>query len=81
MNSDQIYLFDKGEIIEKGTYTELMAAKKHFYNLEKGEEMNKDWFRWRIIFNIRHLFDYLIHSLTVPFPLIYRPNSNTVEDK
>ena len=42
MNSDQIYLFDKGEIIEKGTYSELMAAKKHFYNLEKGEEMNRE---------------------------------------
>lgn len=42
MNSDQIYLFDKGEIIEKGTYAELMAAKKHFYNLEKGEEMNRE---------------------------------------
>jgi ABC-type multidrug transport system fused ATPase/permease subunit len=33
MNSDRIYLFDKGEIIEQGSYFELMSNKKYFYSL------------------------------------------------
>jgi ABC-type multidrug transport system fused ATPase/permease subunit len=40
VNSDRIHLFDRGQIIEEGSYTELMAKKRHFYNLERGAKMN-----------------------------------------
>jgi ATP-binding cassette, subfamily B (MDR/TAP), member 1 len=40
-NSDRIYMFDQGEILEEGTYAELMAKKKNFYNLERGEELQR----------------------------------------
>lgn len=36
MNSNRIYLFDKGEIIEQGSYKELMDRKRQFYNLQRG---------------------------------------------
>jgi ABC-type multidrug transport system fused ATPase/permease subunit len=39
MNADRIYLFDKGEILEQGSYKELMAHKRYFYALERGESM------------------------------------------
>lgn len=42
MNADRIYLFDKGDILEEGTYAELMKRKKHFFNLEKGFKLNKE---------------------------------------
>ena len=32
-NSDTIYMFEKGKIIESGSYNELIALKGHFYNL------------------------------------------------
>lgn len=37
-NSDQIMVFSKGHIVEQGTYSELIAKKGNFYNLEKGLE-------------------------------------------
>jgi ATP-binding cassette subfamily B (MDR/TAP) protein 1 len=40
-NADRIYMFDQGEILEEGTYAELMAKKKNFYNLERGEELQR----------------------------------------
>ena len=39
MNSDEIHVFDKGEIIESGSYKGLMDQKGHFYNLEKGHSL------------------------------------------
>jgi ABC-type multidrug transport system fused ATPase/permease subunit len=42
MNADRIYLFDKGEILEQGNYKELMAQKRHFYALERGEKMENE---------------------------------------
>lgn len=37
-NSNQIYVFGKGEIIEKGHYEELVDKKGFFYKLERGFE-------------------------------------------
>ena len=36
MNAQRIYVFDKGEILEEGSYNELMRNKAFFYNLERG---------------------------------------------
>jgi len=33
MNCDRIIVLDKGQIVEEGTYTQLMEKKGHFYNL------------------------------------------------
>ena len=49
MNSDRIYMFDQGEILEEGSYQELMAKKKHFFNLERGEKLRKEWFDIRYL--------------------------------
>ena len=35
-NSDEIFMFDKGKIVESGSYHELISKQGHFYNLEKG---------------------------------------------
>lgn len=35
-NSNQIYMFDKGKIVESGSYSELVAKQGYFYNLERG---------------------------------------------
>lgn len=35
-NSDEIFMFEKGKIVESGSYSNLMAKKGHFYNLERG---------------------------------------------
>ena len=32
-NSDIIYVFEKGQIVESGTYSELVSKKGYFYNL------------------------------------------------
>ncbi len=40
-NADRIYMFDQGEVLEEGTYSELMARKRHFYNLERGEQLQR----------------------------------------
>ncbi len=37
-NSDQINIFEKGIIVERGKYAELVAMKGHFYNLERGAD-------------------------------------------
>lgn len=37
-NSDVIYVFEKGKIVEEGKYSSLVAAKGYFYNLERGTE-------------------------------------------
>ena len=39
-NSSKIHMFDRGEIIEEGSYNELIAKKKHFYNLERGAKLS-----------------------------------------
>lgn len=39
VNADCIYVIDKGDILEHGSYQDLMKMKKHFYNLERGEQM------------------------------------------
>ncbi len=35
-NSDEIDVFDYGQVVEKGTYSELVWKKGYFYNLERG---------------------------------------------
>ncbi len=35
-NSDKIYVFGKGEIIEEGAYDQLVSQKGYFYKIEKG---------------------------------------------
>ena len=35
-NSDEIFMFEKGKIVESGDYTTLINKKAHFYNLERG---------------------------------------------
>jgi len=35
-NSEEIFMFEKGKIIESGSYNELIAKQGHFYNLERG---------------------------------------------
>jgi ABC-type multidrug transport system fused ATPase/permease subunit len=35
-NSDEINVFEKGIIVEKGKYVELVKKKGYFYNLERG---------------------------------------------
>jgi ABC-type multidrug transport system fused ATPase/permease subunit len=42
MDADRIYLFDKGEILEHGTYKELMQLKRHFYCFERGGELQNE---------------------------------------
>ena len=37
-NSDEIFMFDKGKIVESGSYSQLVSQKGHFYNLERGTE-------------------------------------------
>ena len=39
-NSNRIHMFDRGEIIEEGSYKDLIAKKKHFYNLERGTKLS-----------------------------------------
>ena len=33
LDSERIYMFDRGEILEEGSYRELIAKRRHFYNL------------------------------------------------
>jgi len=35
-NSDKIYVFQDGKIIEDGNYNELISRKGAFYKMEKG---------------------------------------------
>lgn len=35
-NSDVVMVFEKGDIVEKGSYPELIAAKGYLFNLEQG---------------------------------------------
>lgn len=35
-NSDEILVFEKGEIVERGSYSKLLGMKGYFYNLEQG---------------------------------------------
>ena len=35
-NSDEIYVFDKEQIVESGSYQKLVVMKGYFYNLERG---------------------------------------------
>ena len=37
-NSDVIYVFEKGKIVETGNFETLKAMKGYFYNLERGTE-------------------------------------------
>ena len=37
-NADQIYVFEKGQIVETGTYNSLVNKKGYFYNLERGTQ-------------------------------------------
>ena len=37
-NSDVIYVFDKGQIVEAGNYEQLVSKKGYFYNLERGTQ-------------------------------------------
>ena len=40
-NADVINVFDSGEILEQGSYKELMERKMHFYNLERGAKLTE----------------------------------------
>lgn len=35
-NSDEIFMFEKGKIVESGSYSQLIAKQGYFYNLERG---------------------------------------------
>lgn len=35
-NSDKIYMFQEGKVVEEGTYNELVGKKGAFYNFERG---------------------------------------------
>lgn len=35
-NSEKIYVFVKGKILEEGSYNELVSKRGYFYNLERG---------------------------------------------
>ena len=37
-NSDTIFMFEKGKIVESGTYDQLIANQGYFYNLERGAQ-------------------------------------------
>lgn len=37
-NSETIYVFDKGQIVEQGNYGNLVDMKGYFYNLERGTQ-------------------------------------------
>jgi ABC-type multidrug transport system fused ATPase/permease subunit len=37
LNSDQIFVFDSGELKEQGKYDDLMAKKEFFYNFARGQ--------------------------------------------
>ena len=37
-NSERIYVFEKGKIVEQGSYSDLVRQKGYFYNLERGTE-------------------------------------------
>lgn len=37
-NSDEIYVFEKGKIVESGNYSSLVSKKGYFYNLERGTQ-------------------------------------------
>lgn len=36
-DSDKIFVFEGGQIVEEGTYDELVAKKNYFYRLERGD--------------------------------------------
>ncbi len=40
-DSDEIVVFNEGEVVEKGKYEQLMAKKGIFYKLEKGANINE----------------------------------------
>ena len=35
-DSDKIFVFENGKIVEEGNYDELIKKKSYFYRLEKG---------------------------------------------
>ena len=37
-NSDEIFVFEKGKIVESGNYEALVEKKGYFYNLEHGTQ-------------------------------------------
>ena len=37
-NSEMIYVFEKGKIVEQGNYSSLVQSRGYFYNLERGTE-------------------------------------------
>lgn len=37
-NSDEIFVFDKGAIVESGNYSQLIGNKGYLYNLERGTQ-------------------------------------------
>lgn len=37
-NSEMIYVFEKGKIVEQGNYSSLVQLRGYFYNLERGTE-------------------------------------------
>ena len=37
-NSERIFVFEKGQIVEQGNYEELVGMRGYFYNLERGTE-------------------------------------------
>lgn len=64
-NSDQIFVFHLGKLVETGTYDNLMSKKGYFYSLEKGLEIL--WSNTFIISNNKY-FTYSIWATGVEFP-------------
>ena len=69
-NSEMIYVFEKGKIVEQGNYSSLVQLRGYFYNLERGTE-----FVWSIIKSIIKL-EYMLIEMGMSFIDFNFPNLN-----
>ena len=69
-NSEMIYVFEKGKIVEQGNYSSLVQLRGYFYNLERGTE-----FVWSMIKSIIK-FEYVLIVMEISFIDFNFPNLN-----